>query len=88
MPRDAPVMMTTFCSELGGSTTPKLLRGDRPMPTWFGSGAAEPRPTLHRPYPYRPGGLGHCCGGWRAIALIAARRAAYAFGSETRIDDA
>src|SRR6476619_285275 len=41
MPCDAPVMMANFCSELGGSTTPKLLRGDRPMPTCFApSGAA------------------------------------------------
>ena len=77
MPRDAPVMTTTFGSELGGSTTPKLLRGDRPMPTWFAPRRrSDDRHCIDRTRS-APGGLGRCCGGWRAIASIAARRAAY-----------
>jgi hypothetical protein len=33
----------------------KLLRGDRPMPTCIAPPAPQRRPTLHRPYPFRPG---------------------------------
>jgi hypothetical protein len=89
MPRDAPVMMATFCSELGGSTTPKLLRRSSDPDVVRARRRSDDRHCIDRTRS-APGGLGRCCGGWRAIASIAARRAAYpppAVGSEMRIDD-
>ena len=48
-----------------------------PMPTWFTPRRrSDDRHRIDRSRS-APGGLGRCCGGWRAIASIAARRAAY-----------
>jgi len=47
------------------------------MPTWFAPRRrSDDRHRIDRTRS-APGGLGRCCGGWRAIASIAARRAVY-----------